>query len=384
MAQYTTASRPTDARLIVAASDTDANLLWATRMFTPDPFIFFTKNGRRYVVMSDLELDRAREQATVDHVLAQSEYVERLSSQGITFPSTGQLLGEVFGDFRIQKVRVPWDFPISLADELRGLGISLSVEDGTFWSQREIKTQEEIGHIRSSLRVAEAGMEAGIAALRRSNILRNGYLDLDGTRLTSEILKAIINTTIMERGWVPSHTIVSSGNHAVDPHNEGTGPIRAHTSVIIDIFPRSQKTGYFGDMTRTVVRGRASERLKQAYHAVAEAQKIGFRNIRSRNSAYKIHQDILSYFRSRGFPTGLQDGRMQGFFHGTGHGLGLDIHEAPFFGLKAQNRFRRNQVVTVEPGLYYSGMGGVRLEDVVVVGEAQCKNLVRFPKFLEI
>ena len=384
MTQYTTASGHSNTRLIVAASDTDANLLWATRMFAPDPFVFFMKNGKRYVVMNDLELDRARQQATVDHVLPRSRYVEKLRSQGISFPTTGQVLLEVFKEFETRHARVPWNFPVLLADELRNLGISLTVESGTFWDRREIKTREEIGHIRDSLRVAEAGMEAGIATLRRTKISRSCYLELDGTRLTSEILKAIINTTIMERGWVPSHTIVSSGKQAVDPHNEGSGPIRAHTPIIIDIFPRSQKSGYFGDMTRTVVRGQASERLKRAYQAVKEAQNIGFNKIRPRASAHKIHQEILSYFNRHGFETGLRDGRMQGFFHGTGHGLGLDIHEAPSFGLTARNRFRKNQVVTVEPGLYYSGMGGVRLEDVVVVTDSGCKNLVRFPKFLEV
>ena len=384
MAKYTTASGPTNTRLIVAASDTDANLLWATRLFAPDPFIFFTTRGKRYVVMNDLEVDRAREQATVDHVLARSQYVARLRSQGIEFATTAQVVSEVFKDFNVRQALVPWNFPVSLADELRELGTRIAVESGTFWKQREIKTREEIRHIRESLRAAEAGMAAGIAALGRTGISSNSYLELDGTRLTSEILKAVINTTIMERGYVPSHTIVSSGAQAVDPHNEGSGPIRAHTSIIIDIFPRSQKSGYFGDMTRTVVRGQASERLKQAYHAVEEAQKIGLNKIRPRASTYKLHQDILSYFRSQGFETGLRDGRMQGFFHGTGHGLGLDIHEAPSFGLIARNRFRKNQVVTVEPGLYYPGMGGVRLEDVVVVTDSGCRNLVSFPKFLEI
>ena len=384
MAQYTTATRARDARLIVAASDIDANLLWATRMFAPDPFIFFMKNGKRYLVMSDLEVDRAREQATVDEVLSQSEYVGRLRARGVAFPSTGEVVGGVFQDFKISRARVPSNFPVSLADELRGLGFRLTVQPDPFWTGREIKTEEEIRKIRNSLRVAEAGMEAGIATLRKTRIGKNGYLYLDGTRLTSEILKTAINTTIMERGAVPSHTIVSSGEQAVDPHNEGSGPIRAHTSIIMDIFPRSQKTGYFGDMTRTVVRGQASEALQRAYHAVEKAQKIGFRRIRPGASAYHIHNEILDHFRHEGFETGLQNGRMQGFFHGTGHGLGLDIHEAPFFGLRARNRFRKNQVVTVEPGLYYSGMGGVRLEDVVVVTAAGCRNLVRFPKFLEI
>jgi Xaa-Pro aminopeptidase len=329
-------------------------------------------------------LDRAKEQATVDAVLSLSQYVRKLESRGIAQPSTGQVLATVFKEFKVRSATVPRNFPLFIADELRARRISVNVQHGPFWPGREIKTPEEIRHIRESLRAAEAGMEAGIAAIRRTQIAPDGYLYLDGTRLTSEILKAIINTTIMGLGWVPSHTIVSSGVQAVDPHNEGSGPIRANTSIIMDIFPRSQKSGYFGDMTRTVVRGKASDRLKCAYHAVAEAQKIGFRRIRSRASAYKIHTEILSHFRRCGFETGLQGGRMQGFFHGTGHGLGLDIHEPPFFGLRSRNRFRKSQVVTVEPGLYYEGMGGVRLEDVVVVGTSGCKNLVRFPRFLEI
>ena len=152
----------------------------------------------------------------------------------------------------------------------------------------------------------------------------------------------------------------------------------------MDIFPRSQKTGYFGDITRTVVRGRASDRLKHAYHCVQEGQNIAFRRIRDGAGAYDIHTAIMDYFKSEGFDTGVMKGRMQGFFHGTGHGLGLDIHEAPSFGLRSKNVLRRDNVVTVEPGLYYQGLGGVRLEDVVIVTKTGCKNLVRIPKLLEV
>jgi Xaa-Pro aminopeptidase len=227
-------------------------------------------------------------------------------------------------------------------------------------------------------------MESGIDAVRRSEIRKDGYLYLDGTRLTSEILKSVINTAIMAQGFVPSHTIAASDEQCVDPHNQGSGPIRANTSIIMDIFPRSQKTGYFGDITRTVVRGRASERLKHAYRCVEHAQRIGFRRIRDGANAYDIHWEITDYFASEGFPTGPINGRMQGFFHGTGHGLGLDIHEAPGINKRQKSFLRTGHVVTVEPGLYYEGMGGVRLEDVVVVTETGNRNLVRLPKILEV
>jgi Xaa-Pro aminopeptidase len=262
--------------------------------------------------------------------------------------------------------------------------IRVEAKPDPFWPDRELKTKEEVRFINDALRAAENGMEAGIDAVRRSRIRRDGYLYLDGTRLTSEILKRIINTTIMARGYVPSHTIVASGNQCVDPHNQGSGPIRANTSIIMDIFPRSQATGYFGDITRTVVRGRASERLRHAYRCVEEGQEIGFRRIRDGANAFDIHKEILDYFANEGFPTGTTGGRMQGFFHGTGHGLGLDIHEAPGINMRNKNPLRAGHVVTVEPGLYYEGLGGVRLEDVVFVRKNGCRNLVHIPKILEV
>jgi Xaa-Pro aminopeptidase len=373
-----------DARLMYSASESDANMLWATRFFAPDPFIFIAKRGRRYVVMNDLEIDRAKDQADVDKVLSYSHYQKKWQSRGVQFPTTAQVVSEILADLKIKRVEVPSTFPVHLADQLRQMKFRIEPKPEPFWPEREFKTTSEIRAINESLRAAEIGMEAGIDAIRRTQIRKDGSLSLEGTPFTSEILKQIINTTIMAQGYVPSHTIAASGDQCVDPHNQGSGPIRANTSIIMDIFPRSQRTGYFGDITRTVVRGRASERLKHAYHCVAQGQEIGFRRIRDSANAYDIHFEILDYFKAEGFPTGSINGRMQGFFHGTGHGLGLDIHEAPSFGQRSKNLLRAGNVVTVEPGLYYEGMGGVRLEDVVIVTKTGCRNLVQIPKFLEV
>lgn len=374
----------TDARLIYSASESDANMLWATRFFAPDPFIFIEKRGRRTLVMSDLEIDRAKDQASVDKVLAYSDYVRRLGAKTKTAPVLADVLLEIFRDLKVSSVSVPSTFPLGLADQLRRKRVRVVAQPDPFWTDREIKTAEEVRDIADSLRAAEAGIEAGIAAVRRTLIGKDGYLYLDGTQLTSEILKRVINTTIMSLGFVPSHSIVASGDQCVDPHNEGSGPIRANSSIIMDIFPRSQKTGFFGDITRTVVRGKASDRLKHAYRCVQEGQEIGFRRIRDGVNAYDIHMEILNHFKSEGFETGPKDGRMQGFFHGTGHGLGLDIHEAPGINARHATRLRTGHVVTVEPGLYYTGMGGVRLEDVVLVSKTGCANLVNLPKVLEV
>ncbi len=359
-------------------------MLYATAFFAPDPFIFFTHQGKKFVVMSDLEIDRAKRQAEVDLVLAHSLYTTALRRNGKPAPTTADVVERVLSERQIDRVAVPANFPTLLADDLRARKFTLEVRKDPFFPEREKKRADEVKKIRASLAVAELGLEAGIATLKKAKIGRDRYLYIGGARLTSEKLKTVVNTTIMAQGWVPSHTIISSGDQCCDPHHEGSGPIKAHTSIIFDIFPRSQKTGYFGDLSRTVVRGRASERLKQAYVTVQAGQQIAYGMIRHGANGKDIHQRILALFEQRGFPTGKIGGRMQGFFHGTGHGLGLDIHEPPRIS-PVDGTLRAGHVVTVEPGLYYLGMGGVRLEDVVVVTETGNRNLTKaIPQFLEI
>ena len=369
--------------LIVSASEGDANMLYATAFFAPDPFIFLKHQGRKYLVMSDLEIDRAKKQAEADQVLSLSLYQSERRKSGKQSPTTADALELILREKRIGRVVVPANFPTMLADELRARKFGIRVRPDPFFPERERKRADEVRKIRDSLRVAELGLEAGIQTLRRAKIGRDRTLLSNGSRLTSERLKTIVNTAIMAQGWVPSHTIISSGDQCCDPHHEGSGPIKAHTSIIFDIFPRSQKTGYFGDLSRTVVRGRASERRKKAYVTVQAGQEVAYRMIRHGANGKEIHQKILALFEQRGFPTGKIGGRMQGFFHGTGHGLGLDIHEPPRIAA-SDATLRAGHVVTVEPGLYYIGMGGVRLEDVVLVTEKGNRNLTRYPQFLEI
>ncbi|HEY7164056.1 MAG TPA: Xaa-Pro peptidase family protein [Candidatus Binatia bacterium] len=368
--------------LLVAASEGDANMLYAAGFFVPDPFVFFEHKKTKYLVMSDLEIDRAKKQAHADKVLSLSEYQRKLRDRGKN-PTLVDILDLLFRERGVRSLVVPANFSVLIADQLRAKGYSVQIKRDPFFSERELKNSQEVRHITESLRIATLGLEAGIRALKRTKTKRDGYLYLDGARLTSETLKRFVNTTIMAQGWIPSHTIISSGNQCVDPHHEGSGPIRANTSIIFDIFPRSQKTGYFGDLSRTVVRGRAAERLKEMYATVQAGQQIGYDMIRDGVNGREVHEKILELFASRGFPTGRIAGRMQGFFHGTGHGLGLDIHEAPRIA-PIDATLRSGHVVTVEPGLYYLGIGGVRLEDVVLVTGRGNRNLTDCPQFLEI
>jgi Xaa-Pro aminopeptidase len=369
--------------LIVAASEGDSNMLYATGFFVPDPFIFFQHRGRKCIVMNDLEIDRAKRQAQVDQVLSLSAYHRKLRREGKTQITTSDVIAAIFKERAIRAASVPANFPTLLADDLRQRGIALKIKKDPFFDSRERKSAPEVRKIRDSLRVSEIGLERGLQLLKKSRIGKDGYLYSTGRRLTSERLKSEVNTAIMAQGWVPSHTIIAGGNQCVDPHNEGSGPLKANASIIFDIFPRSQRTGYFGDLSRTVVRGKASERLKEAYETVRQGQELAFGLIKDGVDGGIVHQKILELFRQKGFPTGKINGRMQGFFHGTGHGLGLDIHESPRIG--AVNAIlRTGHVVTVEPGLYYWGMGGVRLEDVVLVTANGNRNLTRYPKILEL
>jgi Xaa-Pro aminopeptidase len=379
------------ARLIYAASETDADLLYATRFFAPDPFIFLQARGRRMVVMNDLEIDRARRQAFdparkaagQDVVLSTTTLAAAASRRGRP-PGVAGLIAQLLGHLRLRRVDVPRNFPLGLATDLAALGVGVQPQPDPFWPRREIKRAEEVKAITAALRAAEAGLEAGLAALRACAIGKDGYLRHHGRRFTAEDLRAAVDTRIMAEGCLPAHTICAPGDQAVDPHEEGHGPIRAHTPVVMDIFPRSSRTGYFGDLTRTVVRGRAAEKLKEVYALVNEGVRLGHRQVRPGASGQAIHRNILRLFEERGYRTGVQGGRMQGFFHGTGHGLGLQIHEAPSISARPTPRLRAGHVVTVEPGLYYLGLGGVRIEDVALVTAGGSRNLTRVPKFLEL
>ncbi len=369
------------ARLLYAASETDADILYPTGFFAPDPFLFVQKGRTRILVMSDLEMDRARQQASVDRVLSWSRIAAPLEKGGRKAPPE-EVIALALKRLGLRRVEVPQSFPLGLATELDARGIRLDLVPDPFWPERETKQPQEVRAIEASLRAAEAGLLTGIEALRSCRP-RNGWLWRDGRKFTAEDLRSIVNTRMMADGFVPAHTICAHGDQAVDPHEEGHGPIRAGSPIVMDIFPRSEKTGYFGDLTRTVVRGKASFALHELYAIVEEGVRLGHRRLRDGVQGMDVHREIQALFERQGYETGVKNGRMQGFFHGTGHGVGLQIHEAPSIG-KKPSLLRAGHVVTVEPGLYYLGLGGVRIEDMALVTRTGSRCLTRVPKQLEI
>ena len=370
-----------EAQLIIAASERDADLYYATRFLAPDPFPFFQVGAERVILVSDLELGRARTHAAVDTVLPLRKYDER-AKERVSHPGLIDAVDEALKERGVQSLLVPGSFPAEYADKLRANGYDVRVKEGMFFEERLVKSESEVGSIAETLRLTEEAMELAIEAIREAKIRRNELYRAEAP-LTSEGLRRLIHHALLDRDCTAERTIVAAGEQGSDPHEEGTGPLMAHQPIVIDIFPRCSRTRYFADITRTVVKGNASQRVAQMYEAVLQAQERATSLIRDGADGAAIHEEVTLVFERLGFPTGEANGRMQGFFHGTGHGLGLEIHEPPRIG-KRGAVLRKGNVVTVEPGLYYPGEGGVRIEDIVLVTETGCRTLTRFHKLLEV
>jgi Xaa-Pro aminopeptidase len=368
-------------RLIVAASESDPDMLYATRFFAPDAFIFLEQNGKRTLVLSDLEIDRARRQAEADELLPYSAFEKEVQGKSAKAPPYEKVLAHFLAKRNVRSAIVPANFPLGYARELESKRIRLQPADGLFWPAREAKSESELRLMRKALEITEAGMARGIEVLSRSKPRKGQKLEWSGTVLTSELLRAEIDTAVLRAGGLPANTIVAGGDQACDPHERGHGPLKANSLIIIDIFPRSAASGYYGDLTRTVLRGRASDEQRRLWETVNEGQALALKKMKPGVDGLKLHKEVKQFFADRGYPTELRDGRQTGFFHGTGHGLGLEIHEHPRF---QKTVFKAGQVLTVEPGLYYPGLGGVRTEDVVAITKRGIRMLSRFENRLEI
>ena len=368
-------------RLIVAASEHDPDMLYATRFFAPDAFIFLQQDGKRTLVLSDLEIDRGRKQAEADEILPYSKFEKEVQGSSRKAPAYEKVLAHFLRKRNVRSAIVPANFPLGFARELESKKIRLQPTDGLFWPEREAKTEAELRLMRKALEITEAGMKRGFEVLKRSKPGKAQKLEWSGAVLTSEILRAEIDTAVLRAGGLPANTIVAGGDQACDPHERGHGPLKANSLIIMDIFPRSAASGYYGDLTRTVVRGRASDAQRRLWETVNEGQALALKKMKPGVDGLKLHHEIKQFFTDQGFPTEVRNGKQTGFFHGTGHGLGLEIHEHPRF---QKTNFKVGQVLTVEPGLYYPGLGGTRTEDVLVITKRGIRMLSHCENNLEL
>lgn len=380
--------RPTNApsppgRLLYSAADTHADMAYCSGFLAPDPFLWYGTGGERGMIVTPLEVGRARREACPGTRVRSVPEVSAAWDLGTSHPQPEQLIASLSRELGVFTWSVPADFPLSLARKLEKEGMVLQVSD-PFSPDRECKTTREQSCIREGVRIAELGLESGLRALRESTVDDDGVLRWEGDTLTAERVRGEIDAAIARAGATACRTIVAAGKHGSDPHDMGSGPIAAHTAIVIDIFPRVDRTGYWGDLTRTVVKGSAPDHVRRAHSAVFAAQLAALDCLQAGARASDVHAAAANTLSRAGFETDASANPPRGFFHGLGHGLGLDIHEAPRLSPDAQTVLESGHVITVEPGLYYPRWGGVRLEDVVVVTEDGFENLTAAPKVLEI
>lgn len=367
------------ADLIFAAGDASADMLYACGFQAPDPFIYFACLQERAVIVSALEQDRAEKECKANIAIFGSNDFKKDEKA-----SNLDVICSLARSRNISEFRVPHDFPLAMADDLRKHGLVLCAEKGEFYPERQYKSKDEITKLSAALRVGEEGMQRGIDIIKEALVNKENMLEWNGEILTSEILQAEINITMIRSGGFSDSTIAACGSQAAEPHNSGSGPIFASKTIIMDIFPRIRKTGYWGDISRTVVKGKAPDIVKEAYEAVFEAREYAKTLIKPGAIPAEIHNAAKELMEKKGFYTGCKNERNFGFFHGLGHSIGLEIHENPSLNPRNFEPLKGGEVITVEPGLYYPEWGGVRLEDVITVTKNGCKCLTRMENILEI
>jgi len=347
----------------------DPDMLYFSRFNAFDPYLAFSIGKKKFGVAPDSEYGRMVQESAFDELLLLSEIrkgaVRRFKVPKNKFPSACQLVRHLAKLYGIRKFRVSPRFPAGLAFELKdaGLNIEIAGKEGLF-PEREIKTADEVEALRKGNRASAAGFRVVAKTLAESKV-RRGQLVHQGKVLTAERLRELIAQAALIEGGAALHTIAAPGDQAVDNHNVGHGPIRAGELIVVDIFPQRPEDGYWGDMTRTFLKGTASDAQKRLVRTVKQAHALSLKMIKPGASGGKVHRAVEELFVKEGYETVKESGEMKGFFHALGHGVGLQVHESPVLHAKADWRFKKGMVVTTEPGLYYRGLGGVRIEDMV-------------------
>jgi len=368
--------------LIYADTHASSDMLYFGGVDVHDPFIAFGSGRKKITVQSALELGRVKRTSSFNQVLSLETWRDQARETYGPTAGVAEIIVCLSRQYGIKTFRIPDDFPAGLYQKLGKLGLRLELAGGMLFPEREIKSAPEVAAIKEGNRLAAMGYVATENILRKTRI-KGHHLIYQGAPLTSERLRFAIEVAIKEQGGEARDTIVAGGNQACDPHERGRGPLRPHELIIVDIFPRVLKTGYYGDMTRTYLKGRPTEAQRKLVTTVRDAQRAALRMIRAGVDGSDVHDLVNFIFTRAGYETRHDKSGSVGFFHGTGHGLGLAVHEPPRVSTVAY-KLKAGSVVTVEPGLYYPGLGGCRWEDVVQVTNGPAKLLSKHPYNWEI
>ncbi len=359
-----------------AESYNDADQYYLSGFLCGDPFAVLEVNRRNVILgVSPMEEGRANLETSGKTV------VPLYREKGKTL---NQILAGLIRDHGAERVRVPPSFPVGLAQEFKGEGIGIEIDGRTLSERRRAKTLKQIRAIEEAQRCSER-VFAMVRSLLAGCPVKDDVLFHEGRPLTAQRVRTMIEVFFLENGFETADTIFAPGRGGADPHWRGDGPIHAGVPIVMDVFPRSRKSRYHSDMSRTFVVGRATRSVRAMHAAVVEAQDAAFERLKKGVALSEVHQAVCDLFKKRGYPV-PGDGKLprRGFLHGTGHGVGLQIHEAPSVSVTA-DIFQPGDIVTIEPGLYDRRVGGMRIEDVVAcMPDGSVRNLTRFDRELEI
>jgi Xaa-Pro aminopeptidase len=369
--------------LIFADSVISPEMRHEVPVVIPDPFLYAEKDGKRHVVSAAFEVDRVVE-IGIEATPWENYRYDELIEQGLPREEVVWLHVNLNAcrELGISDAIVPRSFPTLVADHLRENGIAVEPDHKFFADRRRVKNEAELAGIRRSQRAAEAAMGAARDLLGRAEP-SNGGVKADGETLTSERLKAEIRRVFSEHGVSGDDFIVSHGAQTAIGHELGHGPIAPNEPIVIDLWPKDPDSACYADMTRTFVVGEAPEELVEYHRLVKEALDRSLAATKAGVAGSEVYTLVCEWFEEHGQKTTLSkpQGEVleEGFFHGLGHGVGLEVHEAPALGRGGTGNLVAGDVVTLEPGLYRPGFGGCRLEDLVLVTEDGAENLTDFP-----
>ncbi|MEA1865295.1 MAG: Xaa-Pro peptidase family protein [Euryarchaeota archaeon] len=362
--------------LLIDDSTHNQDMYYATRFLASDRFLYLKSQDKEILLISQMELGRARMESEISDIRTTTDYdiIGKLKRYGRA-AAYNLVVSELLHDEGVTRVSVPHNFPVSIADALRSHGVEVIPVPSPIAKLRSVKSSGEIDQIKKAQACCENAMQTAIDAIRRAKVVDGVLFDFNSNSnsdqpLTSERVRAAIEHTLIDCGCESESTIVAGGMDASNPHNVGTGVLRVDESIVIDIFPRLSQERYYADMTRTVARGSPSQELIEMYDAVLDAQSVGLRTVRAGVSGGDVHDAVCDCFRDYGY--------VDMFTHSTGHGVGLNVHENPSIGTGGEV-LEAGNVITIEPGLY-GKIGGIRLEDLVVVTKTGCINLTTITK----
>ncbi|MEF8771532.1 M24 family metallopeptidase [Halodesulfurarchaeum sp.] len=371
---------------LLDADGTNSNQHYLSGFDAPDPFLTLYTPEHMAILTSPLEYARAESSSRADSVRRWSAYDYRAKKdEHGRDAARGLVIGEFLDEFTAESVATDRRFPLFTADSIREQGKTVSADlEDVIEEIRATKTETERGHIQDAQQANEAAMAAAESMISEAEIGPDGSLSVEEEVLTSERIKATIERTLLDRGYAMDQTIVASGPDGAIPHERGSGPISADEPVIVDIFPQSKETNYHADMTRTFLRGEPDPQIRAFYDRTQEAKQAGMAAIEPGATGAEVHDAVCDVYEEAGYATLRSDESTEtGFIHSTGHGVGLDVHEHPRIGSDG-GTLEPGHVITIEPGLYDPSIGGVRIEDLVIVTDDGYENLTDYPETLLI